>query len=159
MNPAFKTREQGEFDATELIQLLEEKRDQCVALRGLVDQQRQAITGDEPERLLEVLSRRKTILNRLGELAQGLRPYQASWTEVRRLLSEEVRRQVDQLVNEVNTALGAILHADEEDTKLLSARKSSTAQQLSSLHAGRQAGSAYAASENAGASQTEWSDE
>jgi flagellar biosynthesis/type III secretory pathway chaperone len=159
MTPAHKTREQGELDATELIQLLAAKRDQCRALRGLVDQQRQAITGDKPERLLEVLSRRKVILNRLGELAQSLRPYQAEWADVRRRLPEDVRQQVDALVNEINAVLGDILRADEEDTKMLSARKSSTAQQLSSLNAGRKVGSAYAASENAGASQAEWTDE
>ncbi len=146
------------YDVDELIDLLNRQLDQCSLLQALMHRQRSAITADEPQRLLEVLEQRRSILETLGEVSGRLRVYQADWSRVCAQLADTDRRRVDSLAREVNEKLAGILKTDEEDARLLAARQSLMKQEMSELKTGRQAGTAYAASGTDHPTQVEWTD-
>lgn len=158
MNAVSIAQQQRQYNARELIGLLTEQRDQCVQLKSLVQNQRNSITANEPERLLELLGQRKVILDRLAALSAQLRPFQADWAEVRRQLEGESLTRVDALVAEVNTCLSGVLKTDEEDTKLLAARKSTVSREIGTMKTAKQVGSAYKATDSQASSHTEWSE-
>ncbi len=146
------------YEADELIDLLNRQLEQCRLLQTLLHRQRSAITADDPQRLLEVLEQRRLILQTLGEIGGRLRVYQADWGRVRAQFTNAARDRVDDLARQVNEKLGGILKTDEEDAKLLAARKSMMTQEMSELKTGRQAGAAYAVSGTEHPTQVEWTD-
>ena len=146
-------------EAGDLLAVLTEQRDLYAQLSGLAEHQRLLIAGDEPKRLLEVLSQRQKLVDRLGLLADRLRPWQPQWRELRARLSEADQRRVDELVSETNRLLSAILEKDEADVQLLAERKASTAKAITGLKRSRQAGVAYAAASSTARSQLDWTDE
>lgn len=133
-------------------ELLSEQRDLYRQLARLSERQRGLITGDEPERLLALLSERQQLIDRLESIGVELRPYQANWRQVRAGLTDDEGRRVDGLLGEVNAILSEILKQDEADTALLSARKNQTQQQIGTIQTGRQVGRAYASTYSAQAS-------
>ena len=146
----------------EALALLTEQRDLCRRLSGFAETQRSLITGDEPERLLTLLADRQQLLDRLSVVGTRLRPLQQNWREVRAGLSSSQAQAADALIAEVNQLLAGILHADETDAQLLSAKKNATAQSMREVGRGRQAGAAYAATGTAGgtaAARVDWTDE
>ncbi len=153
------SREQGTYDAGELISVLTEQRDFYGRLSGLAEYQRSLIAGGDTERLLAVLGQRQKIVDRLVMLADQLRPHQRSWQEIRPRLGEADARVVDELVCEVNGLLSGILAKDEGDVQLLAARKTSTATALAGLKRDKEAGAAYAAMESTCQSRVDWTDE
>ena len=104
--------------------LLLEQRDLYRQLAGLADRQR--------------------LVDRLTVTGNELKPYQANWRQFREGLAPDEATRIDRLVGEVNVLLSRILEKDAADAALLSARKSETGQAIGQLHAGRQAGAAYA---------------
>lgn len=147
--------------STDVLELLRVQRDLCRRLQSCASTQRSLITGDQPEKLLEVLGERQRLLDRLILVGDQLRPFQKSWTAVRGQLPPAQSVEADALVNEVNVLLGGILRADEADAQLLSARKSATADEIRQVGHGRQAGAAYAAATtaSAGAARVDWTGE
>jgi len=148
-----------DHDQDRLVVLLTRQRDLCVQLAKLAESQRSLITGDEPERLLEVLAKRQGLLDEVTAVSQQIRPYQQNWPEVRSKIPEETSREVDQLIKEVHDHLSNILAEDREDAQLLSARKSSTSQALGKIKTHQQAGAAYTAVAAYGPSSMEWTSE
>jgi len=150
------------YNPTETLALLTEQRDLCRRLSGFAQAQHSLITGNEPERLLTLLADRQQLLDRLSLVGTRLRPLQQNWRAVREGLSGHQAQMADALIAEVNQLLAGILHADETDAQLLSAKKNATAQAMGEVSRGRQAGAAYAAMATAGASATarvDWTDE
>lgn len=152
-----KEREAGETG--ELIALLTEQRNLYAELAALAQRQQSLITGDDPERLLEVLGQRQRAIDRLGVLADRLRPHLDNWGEVRPLMPETDGRRADGLVTEINKLLSTILARDKADAELLAARKGSTAAAVAGLKRGKQAGAAYAANAGTGQSRVDWTDQ
>jgi hypothetical protein len=148
-----------DVNADELIAMLSEQRDLYRRLSNLADRQRGLITGDDPERLLEVLAERQKLIDRLMASARELAPYQENWTAVRGSLSSPEEERVDQIVSEMQGLLSGILETDQADADLLSARKGTTARAIESLKTGRQAGSAYAQSSVNHRQGADWADE
>jgi len=136
------------------VALLTEQRDLYRQLARLAEQQRGLITGDHPERLLDVLAERQRLIDRLTATGRELKPHQMNWRQVREQLPAPQAREIDALVAEVNTLLSDILKQDEADTALLSARKSETARAMGTLQVSRRAGTAYAAAAGYGSGQT-----
>lgn len=124
--------------------LLLEQRDLYRQLAGLAERQRALITGGQPEQLLAGLADRQRLVDRLTVTGNELKPYQANWRQFREGLAPDEATRIDRLVGEVNVLLSRILEKDAADAALLSARKSETGQAIGQLHAGRQAGAAYA---------------
>lgn len=141
----------------DVVALLIEQRDLCRRLAGLAETQRALITGNEPERLLDVLASRQEILDRLTEVGRRLQPFQQNWRGVRAQLTGRDGQLADALVAEVNGLLQTILQKDEADGQLLSARKQATGDQVAEVSRGRAVGAAYAAAAGAGASR-DWTE-
>lgn len=146
----------ADFDADALLALLEEQLDLYKQLGSLAGNQRSLITGDEPERLLEVLAQRQGLLDRLENVASRLRPYQERWRELRPGMNEVEGQRVDGLLAEINRRLAEILVKDKADADLLAARKSSTAKAMANQRQVRQVGAAYAAQAGTAGPRVEW---
>lgn len=139
-----------------LIGLLTEQRDLYQKLEALSQAQHALVTGNDPGRLLDVLSQRQALLDRLGALAEQIRPYQQEWPRVRASLSGEQGKILDRLVHEVNKLLGSIIQRDQADSQLLAARKSAAEEGMQRMQTGKQAGSAYAANAYAASAGRDW---
>jgi hypothetical protein len=134
-------------ESSELLTLLTEQCALYQRLTGLSEQQGVLIAGNQPEQLLEVLGQRQQVIDRLGRLAERMRPYQRDWPAVRARLSEADGARVDEMLARANACLASILEKDKADAELLARRKGETAVQMTQLKSTRAAGAAYAASQ------------
>ena len=132
-------------DVTALIGLLEEQRGLYGRLRLLAERQRGLVVQDDPQPLLALLTERQRLVDGLVGVNARLAPYRSEWTTVYGGLDEPRRRQVAELLEEANAALGSILQSDKHDTAALTARRQGMVQQLATVDAGARAGAAYAA--------------
>lgn len=144
----------GDGDA--LLRLLAEQMALYVKLQKLAESQRSLITGDQPEKLLDVLSQRQSLIQRLETVTQKLKPYQANWRQTRDRLSDDEARKADYMVGKVNELLREILANDEADAKVLSARKTDTSQAIGRVRGIRQASAAYSSAGSGGQSSEEY---
>ncbi|MGD8454312.1 MAG: flagellar export chaperone FlgN [Phycisphaerae bacterium] len=127
-----------------LIDLLAEQRGLYVRLRELSEQQRTLITGDRPEMLLNILRERQSLVAALARLNDELAPYRRDWENLYSGLPDDLRRQANDLLQEINGLLRVILRTDQEDSALLSARKQTLGGEMDKLSGGHSANSAYA---------------
>jgi len=127
-----------------LIKLLKKQRDLYLRLRDLSARQRNLISGDRPELLLNILRDRQTLITALAKVNEQLSPYRRNWQSVCEALPEVTRHTVSSLLEEINGTLQAILMTDQEDQALLSARKQVVARSLNEVSGGRAANAAYA---------------
>lgn len=160
MNVTGSTPEAKSDERDDVLEILTEQCSLCRQLKGLADRQRMLIASDQAEMLLEVLGRRRQIIDRLAALANRMRPYQQCWTEVRSRMADDDARRADEMISELNAALAGILQGDKADAEILAGRRRETASDLGRLKATRMAGAAYAASqEGPQVSQVEWTDQ
>jgi len=128
-----------------LMKLLTEQRDLYRSLRDLSARQRTLISGDRPELLLDVLSRRQQIVSRLAEINAQLTPFRSDWTGVYAQLPDDTRSAASAMLDEINGMLQVILRDDQEDSALLSARKQSVGAAIRATTGARAASVAYGA--------------
>lgn len=136
-------RTTGQINVQSMISILEEQLHHYRQLKSLSDRQRDLITREDPQELLALLGERQHIVHKLTNLSQKLAPIQEYWTENYQSLAPVLRREVDDLLEQVSKTLQHILRADEEDARILTSRKSQTAQQAAALTIRRQASRAY----------------
>jgi hypothetical protein len=127
-----------------LVKLLKEQRDLYLRLRDLSERQRNLISGDRPELLLNILRDRQTLVTALAKVNEQLSPYRRNWQGIYDALPEVTRHTVSRLLEEINGTLQVILRTDQEDQALLSARKQAVARSLNDVSGGRAANAAYA---------------
>ena len=127
-----------------LLELLTEQRELYARLRELSERQRSLISGDRPERLLNILRDRQTLVSALVGLNEKLGPYRRDWDRMYNALPESTRTRASGLLQEINGLLQVILKTDREDSALLAARKQSVAQAMSTVSGGQIANAAYA---------------
>ncbi len=132
-----------EADAEALISLLRRQVGTYTRLEQLSDQQRGLIAAEDQQRLLALLAERQKLVDELSVLNQGLIPLQKYWRANRETVAPSLRAEADQLVGRAGEILQRILGADEQDARILSARKAQTAKQVTALAQGRQAFEAY----------------
>lgn len=150
MNESGEARDQGMDTNAEqptpegLIKLLKRQRDLYQRLQELSERQRNLISGDRPELLLNILRDRQTLVTALAKVNEQLSPYRRDWQRVYQTLPEVTRHSVSGLLDEINRMLQCILEADQEDQALLSARKQAVARSLNNVSGGRVANAAYA---------------
>ncbi len=134
-------------EGASLAELVRTQRDLYHRLDRLAQSQRRLIAGEDPTALLSLLSRRQTLTQSLVELGERLAPYRQDWAAACAALEPTQRREVQGMVDEVSDLLGRIIAADEEDARMLTARKAKTAAELTAFRGGRRAMSAYACAE------------
>jgi hypothetical protein len=139
------------LDPARLVRLLGEQRDVYARLKELSAQQRGLIAGDRSEALLAILGERHALVKTLVRLNDELAPYRRAWDDVYAGLPAAQRRDVSQLLKEVNDLLRVILTTDQEDGAMLAARKQAVAGEIVGLAGTRSASSAYARAARAAA--------
>ena len=126
-----------------LIVLLEKQAALCRRLEDLTASQRHLIAGEDPQPLLALLAKRKTVVDELGSLNQKLSSLHEWWRQNHQSVDASLRRRVTQLLQVTGEALQGVLRADEKDAGVLAARKAQTARQMGSLAGCQQAVEAY----------------
>ena len=134
-----------EADAEKLISLLRRQVGIYTHLEKLSGRQRDLIAAEDQQQLLTLLAERQKLVDELGALNQGLVPLQEYWRANRETVAPSLRTEADQLVGRAGEILQRILGADEQDARILSARKAQTANQVTALAQSRQAFDAYGA--------------
>ncbi len=130
--------------ADRLIVLLTQQRDLYRELEGLAKRQRELISGQRPERLIDVLRERQGLVGRLAQLNVELAPYRRDWSTACDHLSPAARQEAQDLLDEINRLLRVILDTDREDSSLLAARKAAAGAELRTMGSSQAAAQAYA---------------
>lgn len=120
---------------------LYERLGECAA------RQRGMIESDRVDSLMSLLTERKEITTELTGLSKELAPVQSRWESFCADLGEAERMRAQGLMDRARGSLKELLAQDEEDTRLLRAKKAVTAGSLASLRGGAGAMNAYRSAE------------
>lgn len=112
-------------------------------LAALSTTQQSLVRADDPSPLLSLLNERQTLVNELAVIHRRLTPVRAEWGRFRSRLNPARRREADALVDRARTALARLIERDEQDARVLAARKQMTARALSTTYRRREAVAAY----------------
>lgn len=110
-------------NSRELIELLTQ---QCVlyeAIRRISGEQAKTVAAADAETLLNLLSQRQHLLDRINQINQTLEGYRKHWRAVYDALTPEGQKQVAKLVEQAQDALAAIIEQDEIDRRALEQSK------------------------------------
>ena len=128
-------------------------------LESYASKQRTLITGNDAGNLLSLLADRQKIAAELADIHTQLEPIRAQWTQERERLDASQQDEADRLVADIQQRLSRVMQTDEQDVRLLAARKQSTAQTLRSAHSTEQAISAYRTPSGTAERVDRWSEE
>jgi ElaB/YqjD/DUF883 family membrane-anchored ribosome-binding protein len=127
----------------EVLTLLREQIPLYTKLESHASRQRSLITGDDTSSLLSLLADRQRISADLARIASRLEPIRRDWGKYRKRLTPEQRDQAERLLTEIRERLARVIENDEQDARLLAARKQAVAETLRATHSTEQALSAY----------------
>lgn len=127
----------------EVLGMLRKQASLYTRLEDYARKQRHLVAGEDAAPLLAVLAERQRLSSELAELGSSLAPVRGRWEKFRGELSAADRGEADRLVAETAACLRRVIESDEQDARLLSARRSLTARQLQTTHAGGSAMAAY----------------
>lgn len=134
------------LDASKAIELLRHQRTLYRKLRTLADRQKTLVVHEDGDLLMSLLAERQRLVDGLVQLSRQMGPYREKWTEFFQGLDDSQRVEVAELLEEVNSSLGAILKSDARDTAMMTARRERVASELGEIGGGRMATAAYARS-------------
>ena len=100
----------------ELLFLLRQQRYLYHQLKILTDRQRQLAGTNSPELLLEVVSGRRKLIEKLRELDDKLRPIKANWQKLSGQIDPEYKTQAERTVNQVQEIISQILAVTPPET-------------------------------------------
>jgi C4-dicarboxylate-specific signal transduction histidine kinase len=136
-------RNHGEAEHVE--RLLERQQELFGELDIMSQRQALLVQEEDTDQLLEVLSTRQQVIDRISEISAHLEPYRASWDAVMGGLDEigkvRVRRRLDALA----ILAERIAKRDEADRQVLETRRQTVAGELMQVNRGRGAMAAYRA--------------
>lgn len=127
----------------DVLNLLRRQRTLYTELESLASRQRALITGGDPNPLLVVLADRQKLSVQLTRLSHRLEPVRAAWERYRSQFDTVQRKEAESLLGEITNRLQRVIDRDEEDARLLSARKQGAAEALRASHSMSQAIAAY----------------
>ena len=133
----------GDRTPDAVLGLLREQRSLYTELESLASKQRSLITGDDPTRLLELLAKRQLIASSLSKVAQRFEPMKRDWEAIRAGFDSNQRLEAEHLLDDIRVHLRRVIDGDEQDARLLSARKEATAGALRKSHSNQSALNAY----------------
>ena len=138
-----ETRTDAEVAPEEVLQLLQAQAEFYEQLATLAGRQRNLITADNAEPLLGILAQRQQLTTRIARLAEKLKPVREQWSAYRAGLAPAQQKHADHLLTRTQELLGRVMASDEQDAKLLKARKEATAGVLRGNQANRAVLAAY----------------
>jgi len=100
----------------ELLFLLRQQRYLYHQLKILTDRQQQLAGTTSPELLLELISGRRKLVEKLRELEDKLRPIKANWQKLSGRIGPEHKVQAYKTANQVQEIIGEILRAIPSET-------------------------------------------
>lgn len=131
--------------AAALVDALEQQRDLYRQLKDLSGRQATLIDTGQTEQLLEVLTQRQGLVERLGQLQDQAAQLRQDWPRLSQTLAQEQRDRVNRLVDEVESLLSAIIDQDEHDRQRLQRAKQRITSELGHVAQTGQAVRAYRA--------------
>jgi len=131
--------------AGEVLGLLREQASMYGRLETLATRQQLLVSVEDAGPLLALLADRQKLAEGLTGIASRLEPVRCGWRVYRERFSETERVEADRLWDDVRQRLRRIIERDEQDARVLSARRQSVRQALQTAHATGQALSAYRA--------------
>ena len=127
----------------EILALLREEALLYARLQANSSRQRSLVIGEDMGALLALLADRQRLSVELTRVGTKLAPTRRDWPTYRRRFTASQRDQADQLVSAITDRLRRVMDSDEEDARLLCARKQAAAEALRSTHAAAEAMAAY----------------
>ena len=129
----------------EVLDLLRAQIPLYVKLESHAARQRSLITRDDSSSLLSLLAERQRISADLAHLGARLEPVRRDWESHRQAFSPAQREEADRMLAEIHGHIQRVIDTDEQDARLLAARKQAVADELRATHSASQAVSAYRA--------------
>ncbi|MEM6551929.1 MAG: flagellar export chaperone FlgN [Planctomycetota bacterium] len=130
-------------DLQALTALVTEQRDQYTALKSLADQQQALIEQGQAEQLLSVISKRQSVIDRLGDLSRQIDPHRAALTQLVESTHDQTNAALRTLVREVQDLLQSIIQQDQRDTQQLQAARDQVATTIKTTNTSRAVHAAY----------------
>lgn len=112
-------------------------------LDGLAAGQRSLLDANRIDDLLDLLTRRRGLIDRIQELSEGLQPVIEDWEQLGASVPEPVRSTLENAIAEIYELNEGILARDHRDTEVLVGQKDRVAQSLGAVDKGRAAVNAY----------------
>lgn len=129
--------------------MLREQNELFARLETFATSQRRWTAAGDLSRLMGILADRQRLTARLAELAMNLQPARRDWNRVRDRLTTTDRQEAEQLLQDSEDRLRRVIEADEQDARLLSARRAVVSGAMRDSHAADQAVAAYRAAPQA----------
>ncbi len=142
----------------EVLALLREETALYGKLETCASRQRSLVTRDDLSGLIALLADRQAVAAELTRIGRRLAPIKRNWRDYRERFTACERTEADRLVADITEYLRRAIESDEEDVRLLQARKQSVGQALCATHSTGAAISAYR-SPSAGPSRLDHLDE
>ncbi|MHC4658830.1 MAG: hypothetical protein ACYS83_06585 [Planctomycetota bacterium] len=100
----------------ELLSLLRQQRYLYHQLKILTDRQQQLAGTNSPELLLELISGRRKLVEKLCQLNDKLRPIKANWQKLSSKIKPEHKLQAKKMTNQVQETVREILAVTPSET-------------------------------------------
>jgi hypothetical protein len=130
----------------EILALLREEAALYEKLHANAARQRSLVVGDDMEPLLASLADRQRLSVELTRIGTKLAPTRRDWPVHRARFTPSQLEEADRLLLTIKRSLRQVIESDEEDARLLNARKQAIAGKLRATHATGVALTAYRAS-------------
>lgn len=130
-------------DNQQVLKLLRLQASLFAGLETLARRQRGLVTSEDTGPLLKLLADRQKLSTDLADIASDLDPVRRDWPEMRKRLTPEQRADADRYLTESGKRLQRIIESDEQDARVLGARKRMVTDMLRGAHDTGQAISAY----------------
>jgi hypothetical protein len=102
--------------AMELLFLLRQQRYLYHQLKILTDRQQQLAGASSPELLLEVITGRRKLIEKLRQLNDKLRPVKANWQKLSRQIGPEYKEQAEKIATQTHGIISEISAAVPSET-------------------------------------------
>lgn len=120
-------------------------------LEQFAERQRLFVSREDTQQLLSLLGERQRISTELAEISGRLEPVRRDWSSFRERMDAGAREEAERLWHESKTLLKRVLDRDEEDARVLAARKELVGRSLQSTRGAADALGAYGRKTPAGA--------
>jgi len=128
---------------TEIVTHLRTRREYCRVLLELSRRQSQLIGNSDYSELLDLITRKQRVLQRLDSLKSRQSTVITCWKETRDTMPEDVRATCSALIDETESLLAELLDQENACTVELTHRRDETRRRLADISGGRQAHEAY----------------
>jgi len=143
MKNTLETSDETFASPEEVLAMLRAEASLYGRLAAYASRQRSLITGDDLGTLLAVLGDRRKLSVELTKIGAKLAPVRQKWERYRERFTPSQRAEAERLVSDISERLRRVIDSDEEDGRLLSARKQTVGETLRETHSTGRALSAY----------------